>query len=82
MIPCPKFGERTAVINTRVTDEIVRRRRKCFCGHKFSTLERPVGTRRRLKKILENEIGEARAHAERLRAIAEELDKFAEAADA
>lgn len=42
MRDCPKCGERTEVIDARVYDKYMRRRRKCECGHRFSTIEVPI----------------------------------------
>lgn len=84
MIPCPKCGERTAVIEARLVANNVRRRRKCDCGNRFTTLEQPIDVCQGMwiRRLVENEIADARGHAEQLRALAESLEKVAEAAGA
>jgi len=38
--PCPKCGARSGVIDSRPTsDGGIRRRRRCRCGHRFTTRE-------------------------------------------
>lgn len=42
MRDCPKCGARTEVVDARIYDRYMRRRRKCTCGHRFSTIEIPI----------------------------------------
>jgi transcriptional repressor NrdR len=40
-MPCPECKGKTKVIDTRLRDSVVRRRRECLdCQHKFYTTER------------------------------------------
>lgn len=39
-VPCPFCGESTRVIDSRVVEGAVRRRRSCKAGHRFTTYER------------------------------------------
>lgn len=43
MIACPKCGGTTSVTETRTAGTNVRRRRRCGCGHRVTTVEVIVG---------------------------------------
>ncbi len=45
-------GEKTSVIDTRDTNDRLKRRRKCSMGHRFHTIEVPLEARDKLIEII------------------------------
>jgi hypothetical protein len=49
---CPECSGSTSVIETRLSNSRIRRRRQCVNRHRFTTLEVPHNTRKRLHELM------------------------------
>jgi hypothetical protein len=49
---CPECSSSTHVIETRLSKTRIRRRRQCVTGHRFTTLEVPHDTSKKLKELV------------------------------
>lgn len=49
---CPECSGPTSVIETRLSNIRLKRRRVCLNGHRFTTLEIPVDCQRKLKELV------------------------------